>query len=87
MYNPPTPSEFRVILNLFELTGSAAGKLVYAHSRTVRRWTGGDRGVSFPVLYTLLHRHCGLEITPENWRETFNRIYIGALPEQVENEN
>lgn len=69
-YSPPTQSEIRALLAHWRLTGAAAGALLDVDGRTVRRWTGGDRTVSFAVLYTLASRAGGYDIDRETWRET-----------------
>lgn len=66
-YVPPTPNELRAILKALNLTGAATGKLLDVSDRTVRRWTSGERELSFASLYTLLHRTIGRSIGIE-WR-------------------
>lgn len=52
-FNPtwvaPEPLEIRALLSLAGFTGSQVGSLVGVDSRTVRRWTGGDRQISYAV--------------------------------------
>jgi transcriptional regulator with XRE-family HTH domain len=68
-YTPPTGAEARALLKALGLTGAAAGNLVGVDSRTVRRWTGGERAMPFASLYTILSRQARLEVTPKKWRE------------------
>jgi len=68
-YQAPTGEEVRDLLRRWSLTGSAAGALLDVDSRTVRKWTGGERRMPFPALYTLAHRAAGVELHPQSWRE------------------
>lgn len=68
-YTPPTGAEARALLRALGLTGAAAGNLVGVDSRTVRRWTGGERPMPFASLYTILSRQAQLTVTPEHWRD------------------
>jgi hypothetical protein len=34
----------------------------------MRRITGGERILTYPQLYTLVHRIKGVAVTPESWR-------------------
>lgn len=46
MYDVPKPEEIRAFLKKYNLTGSAAAKLVGVDSRTVRKWTSPRDAVS-----------------------------------------
>lgn len=52
-FNPswvaPDPFEIRALLTFAGFTGSQVGSLVGVDSRTVRRWTGGERKISYAV--------------------------------------
>lgn len=53
-YETPTPDEVRAVLKAGALTGSAAGDLVGVSGRTVRKWTGGEQGISYAAWRLLL---------------------------------
>lgn len=67
-YIPPTPEELRAILGSLGLTGAKAAELVNVDSRTIRRWTGGDRKIPYQALFTLLLRSRNIYVTPDQWR-------------------
>ena len=73
-YTPPTGAEARALLKALGLTGAAAGALVGVDSRTVRRWTGGERPMPFASLYTLCGRQARINVAPEHWREQVGRF-------------
>ncbi len=67
-YNAPTANEIRALLKTWGLTGAAAAAAIAANSRTMRRYTGGERDVSYPVLFTLAVKFSGHQVSPDNWR-------------------
>lgn len=66
-FSPPTTEEARAILDALGLSRAEAGALVASPPRTVHHWRT-DRAMSFPALYTLVHRARGVEVTPAGWR-------------------
>lgn len=80
-YIPPTPGEISRMLGHIGLTGSQAARLVgLSGSRSIRKYTGGDdpRRMAYATLYTLLHRACGLAITPDRWRIEAGRLLLSV---------
>ena len=78
-YIPPTGAEARALLKGLGLTGAAAGNLAGVDSRTVRRWTGGERPMPFASLYTILSRQARLTVTPERWRDQLGGVVDQGL--------
>ena len=54
IYEPPTGDEVRAVLTYAGLTGAEAGLVVGASDRAIRRWTGGDRVISYSAWRLLL---------------------------------
>ena len=46
-YEAPTPDEIRAVLRQAGLTGSAAGTLLGANGRTIRKWTCSEQGMPY----------------------------------------
>lgn len=46
-YEAPTADDVRAALKALDLTGAQAGTLLGVDSRTIRRWTGGERDIPF----------------------------------------
>lgn len=53
-YQPPTPDEIRALLSEQGWTGAQAGLIVGVDSRTIRRWTGGERSIPYAAWRLLL---------------------------------
>lgn len=59
-YRPPTTEEIRHVLKLLNLTGSQAAKVLgvssskVSGSRTIRKWTGGEREMPYATWHLLL---------------------------------
>jgi len=69
-YAPPTPEEFRALLEAWGLTGERAAALSGLHGRRqIHRYTSGQTKVPYAVLYTLARECAALRLTPETWRE------------------
>lgn len=59
-FKPPTSDEIREFLQDHRITGSKAGEIVGVDSRTIRRWTGGDRSMPYAAWRLLV-----IEVAPE----------------------
>jgi len=68
-YIPPTPDEIRALLSKWELSGAKAGAQVDINGRQVRKYTGGQAKVPYPVLFTLFAKNDGVFISKLDWRE------------------
>lgn len=68
VYQPPTRYEFRVLLEQWELTNAAAGRLTGLEGRQIRRYTGGQTPVPYSVLFVLAVKCEDVQIAPERWR-------------------
>lgn len=55
-YLKPEPGELRALLWEANLTGAQAGDLVGVNSRTIRKWTGGEREIPYAA-WRLLWTH------------------------------
>ena len=53
-FTTPTPDEIRALLSEQGWTGAQAGSIVGVDSRTIRRWTGGERGMPYAAWRLLL---------------------------------
>lgn len=53
-WTAPTPDDIRAVLKAGNLTGSAAANLVGVDSRTIRKWTGGERAIPYAAFALLL---------------------------------
>ena len=53
-WEQPSKEEIRMLLKDNDLTGAQAGMLVGVNSRTVRKWTGGERGIPYAAWRLLL---------------------------------
>lgn len=53
-YADPTPNDLRAVMQRARLTGSQVGDLVGVDSRTVRKWTGGERAMPYSAWRLLL---------------------------------
>lgn len=53
-WTAPTPDDIRAVLKAGNLTGSAAAHLVGVDSRTIRKWTGGERAIPYAAFALLL---------------------------------
>ena len=62
-YESPTGDEVRAVLTYAGLTGAEAGLMVGVSDRAIRRWTGGDRVISYAA-WRLLLIYSGL-VEPE----------------------
>lgn len=65
MWSAPEAEEINALLSFAGLSGSQAGSLVGVDSRTVRRWIGGDRKISYSA-WAILVSAAGLG---ELWKE------------------
>jgi hypothetical protein len=71
-YMPPTTTEIRALLRRWDLSGSVAGHLLCINARTIRRYTGGERTVTYPMLFTLAAIREGILISRGAWRDDLN---------------
>ncbi|WP_295455308.1 hypothetical protein [uncultured Thiodictyon sp.] len=80
-YQAPTPQEVQALLKGLGLTGAQAAALMgLSDGRSVRKYTGGGespRSMPFSALYALIHRGCGIAVTPQGWREEAEEILRG----------
>lgn len=51
----PSPERLRELMKKHGLTGSKVAEIVGVNSRTVRKWTGGERGIPEPAWRLLLY--------------------------------
>lgn len=58
-YQAPTTEELRGLMKDCGWTGAKVGALVGVDSRTVRRWTGGERPIPYSA-WRLLLLHAGV---------------------------
>jgi hypothetical protein len=74
VYTPPTPTEIGILLDSLGITRTKAARLAgLAGSRQMRAYLAGERKISYPIFYTLIHRSCGVTITREGWREELKK--------------
>ena len=67
-YEPPTPEEFRELLERFGVTDTQAGELVGVNDRQIRRYKNGNTPVPYAVIYALMHKMTGEKVEQTNWR-------------------
>ena len=53
-WEQPTKEEIRTLLKQNDLTGAKAAKIEGVNSRTVRKWTGGERGIPYAAWRLIL---------------------------------
>lgn len=58
-WETPTPDDVRELLRSQGWTGSVAANIAGVHSRTVRKWTGGEREIPYAA-WRLLVMEAGL---------------------------
>ena len=63
-WTPPTVDEFRELLRITGLPGSAAGLLVGVSQKKIRKWAGGEGEVPYAV-WRLLSIYAGLAEPPK----------------------
>jgi len=54
------PERLRELLRERGLSGAAAGALIGVDSRTIRKWTGGERSMPYSAWYCLVHKSQGM---------------------------
>ncbi len=71
-YDPPSPEEFRELLQTLELSRGQAGKLSDVTGNRVGKWCNtGSGSIPFSVLFTIVARHKNLQLSPAMWRKEF----------------
>lgn len=67
-WTPPTVEEFRELLRVTGLPGSAAGLLVGVPQKKIRKWAGGEGEVPYAV-WRLLSIYAGLADPPRTTKK------------------
>jgi hypothetical protein len=74
-YDPPSPDEFRQLLQTLALSRGQAGKLADVTGNRVGKWCSAGGGtVPFSVLFTIVSRHLNIRISPLLWRDELANI-------------
>lgn len=74
-YDPPSPDEFRELLQDLELSRGQAGKLADVTGNRVGKWCGTSGGtVPFSVLFTIVARQRNIRLTPHLWRDELAKV-------------
>lgn len=69
-YDPPSPDEFRELLQTLALSRGQAGKLAGVTGNRIGKWCSPGGGtVPFSVLYTIVSRGQNIGISPSLWRD------------------
>lgn len=69
-YDPPSPDEFRQLLQDLELSRGQAGKLADVTGNRIGKWcSAGGGAVPFSVLFTIVARQRNIQLSPHLWRD------------------
>ncbi len=69
-YIPPSSNELRELLQMIKLSRGQAGKLADVTGNRIGKWCSPNGGaIPYSVLFTVLARGCGLQVSPALWRD------------------